>query len=147
MQCGITWSKGPEPITSQPLFRKIDCIQLYVDDLEAGLSFYHDQLGHTLIWRSDTQAGLRLPESDAEIVLQTERTEPEVDLLVDSVDQAVQRFAGAGGKIIVPPFDIRIGRCVVVADAWGNTLVLVDMTHGPLSVDDEGNVTGSDASS
>src|SRR5512134_3391208 len=96
------------------LIRKVDCVRLCVPDLEAGLSFYRDRLGHELIWRTKTAAGLRLPESEAELVLQTEEQRREVDLLVDSADQAARLIEEAGGKVIVPPFDIQIGRCVVV---------------------------------
>ena len=69
------------------LIRKVDCVRLYVPDLEAGFAFYRDRLGHELIWRTDTAAGLRLPESDAELVLQTEEQRQEVDFLVDSADR------------------------------------------------------------
>lgn len=109
-------------------------------DLDAGLAFYRDQLGHALIWRTEHAAGLRLPETDAELVLQTEDKEPEIDFLVDSADAAAKRITEAGGKIIVPPFEIQIGRCVVVQDPFGNPLVLLDMSKGPLTTDVEGNV-------
>jgi len=69
-----------------PLLRKVDCVRLYVPDLEAGLAFYRDRLGHELIWRTETAAGLHLPETDAELVLQTEEQRQEVDFLVDSAD-------------------------------------------------------------
>jgi predicted enzyme related to lactoylglutathione lyase len=105
------------------LIRKVDCVRLYVPALEAGLSFYREQLGHQLIWRTEKAAGLRLPESDAELVLQTEDQRQEVDLLVDSADEAAKFVEQAGGKVIVPPFDIQIGRCVVPEDPWGNPLV------------------------
>jgi predicted enzyme related to lactoylglutathione lyase len=124
------------------LLRKVDCIRLYVPDLEEGLAFYRDRLGHELIWRSKTAAGLRLPESDAELVLQTEEQRQEVDLLVDSADEAAKWVEQAGGKVIVPPFDIQIGRCVVLEDPWGNPLVLLDMSKGPLKTDVDGNVIG-----
>ena len=126
-----------------PLIRKVDCVRLYVPDLEAGLAFYRDQLGHQLIWRTKTAAGLRLPESDAELVLQTEDQRQEVDLLVDSADEAAKFVEQAGGKVIVQPFDIQIGRCVVLEDPWGNPLVLLDMSKGLLKTDDEGNVIGN----
>lgn len=126
-----------------PLLRKVDCVRLYVPDLEAGLAFYRDRLGHALIWRTATAAGLRLPETDAELVIQTEEQRQETDLLVDSADAAAEFFAQAGGKVIVPPFDIQIGRCVVVEDPWGNPLFLLDTTRGLLATDDEGNVTGN----
>ena len=122
------------------LIRKVDCVRLYVPDLEAGLAFYRDRLGHKLIWRTETTAGLHLPESDAEIVIQTEDQRQEVDLLVDSADEASKLVEQAGGKVIVPPFDIQIGRCVVLEDPWGNPLVLLDMSQGPLKTDSDGNV-------
>jgi predicted enzyme related to lactoylglutathione lyase len=125
------------------LLRKVDCIRLYVPDLEAGLSFYRDRLGHGLIWRTETAAGLRLPESEAELVLQTEEQRQELDLLVDSADEAAKFIEQAGGKIIVPPFDIQIGRCVVLEDPWGNPLVLLDTSKGLLKTDDNGNVIGT----
>jgi lactoylglutathione lyase len=125
------------------LFRKVDCVRLYVPDLEAGLAFYRDRLGHELIWRTKTAAGLRLPESDAELVLQIEDQRQEVDLLVDSADEAAKRVEEVGGKVIVPPFDIQIGRCVVLEDPWGNPLVLLDTSKGLLKTDSEGNVIGN----
>ena len=41
-----------------------------VPDLDQGLQFYRDQLGHELVWRNDAegQVGLRLPESQAELL-------------------------------------------------------------------------------
>jgi len=125
------------------LIRKVDCVRLYVPDLEAGLTFYRDQLGHELIWRTATAAGLRLPETDAELVIQTEEQRQEIDLLVDSADEAAKFIQQAGGKVIVPPFDIQIGRCLVVEDPWSNPLVLLDMSKGSLTTDAEGNVTGN----
>lgn len=122
------------------LLRKVDCIRLYVPDLEAGLAFYRDRLGHELIWRTETAAGLRLPESDAELVLQTEDQHQEVDLLVDSAGEAAKLVEQAGGKVIVPPFEIQIGRCVVLEDPWGNPLVLLDTSKGLLKTDVDGNV-------
>jgi predicted enzyme related to lactoylglutathione lyase len=84
-----------------------------------------------------------LPESDAELVLQIEDQRQEVDLLVDSADEAARQIEEAGGKVIVPPFDIQIGRCVVLEDPWGNPLVLLDTSKGLLKTDSEGNVIGN----
>ena len=127
---------------AEPLFRKVDCLQIPVPDLEAGLAFYRDRLGHRLIWRTATAAGLRLPESDAEIVLQTERPELEADLTVASADAAAEAIVAAGGRVVVRPFDIRIGRCAVIEDPWGNRLVLLDTSKGLLVTDEHGNVVG-----
>jgi predicted enzyme related to lactoylglutathione lyase len=126
-----------------PLLRKVDCIRLYVPGLDAGLAFYRDRLGHELIWRTKQALGLRMPDTDAEIVLQVEDGGQEIDLQVDSADAAATRFEEAGGKVIVPPFDIQIGRCVVVQDPWGNRLVLLDASQGLLVTDADGNVIGN----
>jgi Predicted enzyme related to lactoylglutathione lyase len=126
-----------------PLFRKIDCVRLHVDDLDAALDFYCGQLGHRLLWRTDAAIGLGLPDSDSEIVLTRDDIGVEVDFLVDSVDEAAAQVCAGGGKVITPPFNIQIGRCVVVQDPWGNTLVLLDMSKGALVTDAEGNVIGN----
>jgi predicted enzyme related to lactoylglutathione lyase len=126
-----------------PLFQKIDCMRLHVTDLNAGLAFYRDQLGHRLIWRTEHALGLGMSDTDTEIVLHTEEGGEEIDLLVESADEAVLHFVEAGGKVIVPPFDIQIGRCVVVQDPWGNKLVLLDISKGLLVTDSEGNIIGN----
>lgn len=133
-------------MTRMPLIRKVDCVRLYVPNLEEGLAFYRDQLGHELIWRTESAAGLRLPESEAELVLQTEDQRQEVDLLVDSADAAAGFIEQAGGRVLVPPFDIQIGRCTVVEDPWGNPLVLLDLSKGLLKTDEQGNVIGNKSS-
>jgi lactoylglutathione lyase len=79
-------------------------------------------------------SGLRLPDSDAELVIQTERKELEADLLVESVDKAVVRIEEAGGKTLVGPLDIQIGRCAVVQDPWRNRLLILDLTKGPYTL-------------
>ena len=84
-----------------------------------------------------------MPDSDAEIVIQTERKEFEVNLLVESVGKAAEQIEKAGGKILVPPFDIQIGKCVVVQDPFGNALVLLDISKGLVRTDESGNVVGN----
>jgi lactoylglutathione lyase len=117
-------------------------MRLPVGDLDEALEFYRDRLGHELVWRTGVAAGLALPASEAEIVLQTERPEAEVDLLVDAIQDAIDRFVQAGGTILVEPFEIAIGRCAVVTDPFGNRLVLLDAEKGALETDETGNVTG-----
>jgi predicted enzyme related to lactoylglutathione lyase len=124
------------------LAHKVDCIRLYVADLGGGLAFYRDRLGHELIWRTQEAAGLRLAADESEIVLHTEKMPVEVDLKVESADVAAERFVSAGGTVVVPPFDIQIGRAAVVEDPWGNQLVLLDSSKGHLITDDDGRVVG-----
>ncbi len=86
------------PFQLKPLARKIDCVRLYVSDLDSGLAFYRDQLGHELIWRTERAVGLRMPETDAEIVLQIEDKGQEIDLKVESAEAATVHFKEAGAR-------------------------------------------------
>ena len=123
------------------LFSSVDCIQLPVDDLEAALEFYRDKLGHRLVWRTDSGAGLALGDGVTEIVLG--QLGSETDIRVESAVEAADRFEAAGGTVIRAPFDIAIGKCVVVQDPWGNQLVLLDCSKGLLKTDEDGYVIGS----
>ena len=124
------------------LLRNIDCVQLPVPDLDRGLAFYRDRLGHELIWRTGTAAGLRLPGGEAELVLQTGQPDPEVDFLVDSVDAAVAEMVAAGGTVLAEPFDIPVGRVAVVADPFGNPLSILDLSKGRYVTAEDGTVIG-----
>jgi predicted enzyme related to lactoylglutathione lyase len=125
----------------EPVLQYVDAVT--VPDLDRGLAFYRDVLGHHLIWRNEAagQAGLRTPGSDTEIVLTTrQRYEP--DWKVASADAAAEAFAAHGGKVLVEPADIPIGRLAVVEDPFGNRLVLLDSTKGTYDTDESGAVTG-----
>jgi len=130
-------------VADDALLRKIDAVTVPVPDLDQGLRFYRDALGHDLVWRDDDrgQAGLRMPETNTEIVL-TLREGYEPNWLVTSAARAAQAVADAGGRIVTGPFDIPVGVVVVVADPFGNVLVLVDLTKGRYLTDPGGNVTG-----
>jgi catechol 2,3-dioxygenase-like lactoylglutathione lyase family enzyme len=123
-----------------PLLRKIDCVQIPVPDLEAGLRFYRDGLGLELKWRHETQAGLRL--GDSELVLQTERPGQETDFLVGSAEEAARRVEALGGTVLSRAQDIPVGRLVKVADPFGNPLVLLDLSKGTFQTGPDGTVTG-----
>jgi predicted enzyme related to lactoylglutathione lyase len=120
-------------MSTKPLLQAVDAVTIAVPDLEAGLSFYRDRLGHQLRWRNDAigQAGLALPGSNTEIVLTTE-LDYEPDWLVESADQAAAAVQKAGGRVVVEPFDIPVGRVTVVTDPFGNRLVLLDLSKGSL---------------
>ncbi len=128
----------------KPLFQNIDCLQLYVPDLEAGIDYYCNQLGLKIIWKTKTAVGLGMEKGLAEIVLQNERREMEQDIKVDSVPEAVKKIEQAGGTILSGPFDIKIGQCAVVKDPWGNQYVILDTTKGTFITDDEGNILGQE---
>jgi predicted enzyme related to lactoylglutathione lyase len=128
------------------MFQKVDCIRLRVPDLESGLRFYRDQLGHELSWRrGSVEAGLRMPGTDTELVLFTEpdggtATVPEVDLLVTSADEAATRLRQVGAHVYEGPFDIPVGRCAVAGDPFGNRFVILDLSKGLLKTDANRNV-------
>ena len=126
---------------SDPLLRQLDAVTVPVPDLDHGLAFYRDQLGHELLWRNDAvgQAGLRLPESATELVLSTALGYAP-NWLVTSVDEAVERLVAAGGRVLSPPAPIPVGRVAVVADPFGNPLVLVDLSAGTYVTDTAGQV-------
>lgn len=127
------------------LFKKIDCLSIPVQDLDEALRFYRDSLGHALIWRDARAAGLRLPGSDAELVLHLDRRPAETDIQVESVAAAIERFCQAGGTLVGGPFEIRIGQCAILADPFGNRLVILDCSRGALLTDAEGRVSGNAA--
>jgi predicted enzyme related to lactoylglutathione lyase len=128
---------------SGPLFQKVDAVTVPVPDLDSGLRFYRDSLGHELLWRSDEagQAGLALPFSDSEIVLTTGR-DYAPNWLVADADQAAEIIVAAGGQIVAGPSDIPVGRLAVVTDPFGNVLVLLDLSKGHYVTDATGRVTG-----
>jgi len=129
-------------MSTTPLFQKIDAVTIPVPDLDAGLRFYRDSLGHELRWRNDAigQAGLALAAGDTEIVLTT-RQGYEPDWLVASADEAAAAVQAAGGRVVTEPFDIPVGRLAVVADPFGNILVVLDLSKGRYVTDATGNVT------
>lgn len=124
------------------LFRNVDCIELYVSDLDDGIKYYCDSLGLKLLWRADTTVGLGMENDIAEIVLQTDRKKMNVDFKVESVTDSIDKIVKAGGKIIYGPFEIPIGKCAVIQDMWENEYVILDMTKGRYVTDDQGNVIG-----
>ena len=127
----------------KPLFRKVDCIRIPVTDLQDGLKFYRDGLGHELIWRSEKGAGLKLANDESEIVLYTEPKGLEIDFTVDDVADAVKQFVDAGGTIVYGPFDIRIGKCAVVKDPWENQYILLDTSKERLETNADKNIINS----
>ena len=130
-------------MSTSPLLRMVDAVTVPVPDLDQGLRFYRDRLGHELLWRNDAigQAALRLPESGTELVLSTGLSYAPT-WLVASVEQATETFVAAGGRVLAEPARIAVGRVAVVADPFGNALVLLDLSAGRYVTDPEGSVIG-----
>jgi lactoylglutathione lyase len=126
----------------EPLFKNIDCISVKVDDLERAITFYSEKLGHALLWKTQTSAGLGFPDGKSELVLHTEQRPPGTDLLVESVPDAIKQFIEAGGKLVFGPIDIPVGLFAIVSDPWGNQLTMLDLSKGVYQVDKDKNVIG-----
>lgn len=122
-----------------PMLKQVDAVLVRVPSIDEGLAFYLDVLGQDLVWRRDAMAAVRL--GDSELVLSTE-LDPETDLLVESVLDAVELFATAGGSVLLEPEAIDVGMVAVVADPFGNRITLVDLSRGRYETDEEGNITG-----
>lgn len=118
------------------LFRKVDCHSLPVSDLDAAIEFYEGKLGNEVIWRSKTNVGLKMPDSEAELVLHTDERPIETNLYVESVPEAIETFTQVGGKVVKGPFEIRIGKCALLEDPWGNRIVILDTSKGLLKTDE-----------
>ncbi|GHO99034.1 hypothetical protein KSF_090820 [Reticulibacter mediterranei] len=116
------------------MLKKIDCVMIRVDDMEAATRYYTEVFGLKQVWSDETSTGLALPEADAEIVLHCMTDIPsrvEVYYLVDDVITATHTFAAQGCQILVEPFDIVIGKCAVIQDPFGTRLCILDMSKGP----------------
>ncbi len=127
-----------------PLFTNVDCLGVHVSDLDKALTFYRDKLGHELLWRNETSAGLAFADSGKmpELVLHTDHWPIAAAIKVECVLKAIERFVSSGGSVVEPASEIAIGRLAVVSDPWNNHLVLLDASKGQLQTDHEHNVTG-----
>lgn len=124
------------------IFKNIDCIELYVSDINEGIQYYCDSMGLKLLWRNEDMVGLGMENDITEIVLQSQRKQVLVDIKVESVDESIEKIKEAGGTVEYGPFDVPIGRCAVILDKWHNKYVILDMTKGRYVTDEDGNVTG-----
>ena len=121
------------------LLKCVDCIELYVPDLEEGVDYY-SKLGLKVLWKNATSVGMGMGDDFTEILLQNERRKMNVDFKVESVLDAVDKIKEIGGEIICEPFDIPIGKCAVIRDKWSNEYVILDMTKGRYVTDKDGNI-------
>lgn len=115
------------------MLRKIDCIMIRVDDVEAAADYYAKVFGLHPQWSGDDSIGLVFPDTDAEIVLHCDPGIPssvEVHYLVDDVAAAVAHYEEHGCHILVAPFDITIGKCALIQDPFGTRLCILDLTKG-----------------
>jgi lactoylglutathione lyase len=118
------------------MLRKIDCVMVKVDDLEAAARYYVDVFGLKRLWSDGHSIGMGMPETDAEIVLHDDPNLPKdigVHYLVDDVVAAAAELQAKGCTVVEPPFEVAIGKCAVIRDPFGTILPILDMTKGARS--------------
>ena len=130
--------------TNKSIFNYVDCIRIFIPDLEKGLEYYHHKLGLQIAWKTDSAIGLLMNDGKTEIVIQNEDNREETDIRVDSVEDTIKTITNAGGKVIYGPFYIKIGKCAVVEDPWNNKMVILDSTKGTFITDKNGNIIGQE---
>jgi predicted enzyme related to lactoylglutathione lyase len=113
------------------MLRKIDCVMVRVDDLEAASGYYARVFGLRPLWRDASSVGMGLPDTDAEVVLHTMDLPREwnVYYLVDNVHTAVSAWRQEA-RVVREPFEIEIGWCAVLEDPFGNAVGILDMSKG-----------------
>jgi glyoxylase I family protein len=117
------------------ILRKIDCVMVKVENLDAARRFYERVLGLTHLWSSTHSIALGMRDCDAEIVLHNDPQIPRecnVHYLVGDVKEAAAKLNSAGCSLLVAPFEVRIGMCAVLRDPFENLLNLIDMSKGPV---------------
>jgi len=122
-----------------PVLKRVNAVLVKVPSIQEGLDFYREQLGMQTLWKRQDIASVRL--GDGQLILST-TLDPETNILVESVEHAAKVFEKAGGKVVSPPEDITAGKLVIVEDAFGNRLTLVDFSKGFYTMDESGTVTG-----
>jgi lactoylglutathione lyase len=114
------------------MLRKIDCVMIQVDDVEAAAAYYAKVFGLHPQWSGNDSIGLAFPETNAEIVLHNDSDIPssvEVHYLVDDVVDAVAHFAAQGCHVLVAPFDITIGKCAVIREPSRQSTMAPPKSH------------------
>jgi catechol 2,3-dioxygenase-like lactoylglutathione lyase family enzyme len=129
---------------NKALFKKMDCVRLYVSDFQEGLECYEKTLGLKMIRKTEKAIGLGMDEDKTEVVLHSSARKMEVDFKLDPVIDAIKEIEKARGRVFTEPFDIKIDKCAVVKDLWNNEHVILDSTKGTFIADEEGNIIGQE---
>lgn len=130
--------KQGEPVTIDaryddvPVLKRADAIVVRVPSIDQALDFYREQLGMQTIWRGEDAAAVRLGNS--KLILSTSLN-PEIDILVESVEHAAEVIERAGGRIAAIPENTSTGKVAVVEDPFGNRFTLVDFSKGSHQAD------------
>ena len=124
---------SPSGQAKAAVLRKIDCVMVKVQNLDAARRFYERVLGLTHLWSNTHSIALGMRDCDTEIVLHDDPQIPRecnVHYLVGDVREAAARLSSAGCSVMVAPFEVRMGMCAVLRDPFENLLNLIDMSKG-----------------
>ena len=124
---------SPSGQAKAAVLRKIDCVMVKVQNLDAARRFYERVLGLTHLWSNTHSIALGMRDCDTEIVLHDDPQVPRecnVHYLVGDVREAAARLSSAGCSVMVAPFEVRMGMCAVLRDPFENLLNLIDMSKG-----------------
>ncbi|MEA2066580.1 MAG: VOC family protein [Thermotogota bacterium] len=75
---------------NKSLFKKVDCIRLYVSDLQESLEYYEKTLGQKMVWKTERTIGFGMDEDNTEFVLHSSTRKVKGDFMVDSVVKAIE---------------------------------------------------------
>jgi predicted enzyme related to lactoylglutathione lyase len=119
----------------------VDNLLFAVGNLERALAFYRDQLGLPVKFAFPEAGivGFRLGADQTGLILRRQdglpeagpRPTPRAWLVVADARAADAALRVAGVTPLGPPFAVRTGWTVEVADPWGNVLGLTDYTLAP----------------
>ncbi len=112
---------------------KIDNVMYRVGDLPTATDFYVSRFGVAKAWEDGERrmVGLKLRESDSEIVLHADPDLPAFDysFLVDDVERLCTAFARGGGQVETQPLRVRTGWYAVLRDEDGNRIPVIDLSE------------------
>ena len=124
---------SPAGQAKEVVLRKIDCVMVKVQNLDAAQRFYERVLGLTHLWSNTHSIALGMRDCDAEIVLHDDPQIPRecnVHYLVGDVKETAAKLSAAGCSVMVAPFEVRVGMCAVLRDPFENLLNLIDLSKG-----------------
>ena len=104
-----------------------------VSDVSRATDSYVSRLGVVKVWEDGERqmVGLKLQDSDNEIVLHTDPGLPGFDFsfLVHDVRSLCAAFARAGGQLETQPLRVRTGWYAVLRDDDGNRIPIIDLSE------------------
>lgn len=104
---------------------KLTFLYVPVPDLEAAIPFYRDVLGLTEAWREgESTVAFALPDSDAQLMVDTDQDPAGPMYLVDRVDEWLAAHPDV--DVRRPPIRIPDGSVATLADPVGNVFYVFD---------------------